>query len=599
MEQTVKISDYMIAWLESLGIKHVFTIPGGGCSHLIDSLGKSKSIEYVIPLHEQGGAIMAEAYAQYTGKPAAVIVTTGPGATNVLTPIVAAWQESTPLIVIAGQVNTKDDYEGYFKPRQTGFQHVRNESIMSSVCVFSGKIKKPEDLYGIVTNANAHVTDLNTRRGPVFIEIPLDIQSAETSEPLPTNKNSEVYYKLPIIWKLENLLAKSKKPIILLGNGVRLGGAEQEFNEFIERFKIPVLTTWKAMDLMTEDHPLYVGRPGIIANRGANINQQNADLVICLGARLDHGQTAYDMKNFAPKAKKFVIDIDPHEIYKHDDFVIFYSLPLKDFFALSKGRSYQCNQKWLDHCKKVYNKYSDLAPKFVNLKDPINLYALVDCLSLSMAALGDKAVLVPGSSGACSEVVHQALKISKGMRVINTHGLGSMGFGISAAIGVALASKKRVVAIEGDGGFFMNMQELEVAARYKLPIAFIVLNNDGYGSIRTTQNAHFNGNIVGCDSNTGLTLPSLEKTAALFNMSYKKISCYFDEVAYEGLVTEFCRSIENCYYPMIIEVVVERDHKSLPKVAVTKNAEGKFEAASMEYMNPPISEEEMQENRFE
>ena len=306
----IKVSDYIIQRLEK-EVKHIFTIPGGGCIHLIDSLGKS-NIEVVANLHEQGSGICAEAYSQYTNNIGVALVTTGPGGTNAITPITSAWLDSIPLLVLAGQVQKKD-MVSHRSIRQLGFQEVNLVRMTQGITKYSVSILNADDVpYHL---ERALYLAKTGRPGPVVLEIPLDVQSsyingnARTFTPPQTSASFNVD---GIIDAINN----AERPIILAGNGVRLSGALDEFMKFINKTKIPVLLTWKALDFLPENHDLFVGRPGGVASRGANFNQQNSDLIICLGARLDHGQIAYQSKFFAHSAKKIIVDVDINEIHK-------------------------------------------------------------------------------------------------------------------------------------------------------------------------------------------------------------------------------------------------------------------------------------------
>ena len=583
---TIKVSDYIINRLEK-EVKHIFLIPGGGCIHLVDSLGKS-NIKPICNLHEQASGISAEAYSQYTNNIGVALVTTGPGGTNIVTPIASAWLDSLPMLVLVGQVQRKD-MKSNKGVRQLGFQEINLSNITSSITKFSHCVKQPDEIPYYLEKALYLAK--NGRPGPVVLEIPLDVQSSVIdldispvyTPPVDDEANLQVS-------KIIEAINASKRPIILAGNGVRLSGALDKFKLFIEKTKIPTLLTWKALDFLEEDHELYVGRPGGVASRGANFNQQNSDLIICLGARLDHGQLAYQSKFFAREAKKIIVDIDNAEIDKlglNVDFSINNGCEVFLQSMLDNIDKIKINtEDWLKFCKDLYKKYPICLDSYYEQKDYVNNYVFIEELSKT---LPENSLVVPGSSGACSEVTMQALKIKQGTRVFNSEGLGSMGFGVPAAIGACLASSHKTICIDGDGGFFMNFQELELIKRYNLPIILFILNNNGYGSIKSTQKNHFNNFLVASDPESGLTLPSISKTAKLFDIDYKLISNN------KELISELSDILKH-NSSMIVELMIDPSHMTLPKASVYKTKDGLFATRPMEELQPFLPEEEFLSN---
>lgn len=582
----MKLSDYIISRLEEY-TKDIFLVSGGGCIHLVDSLSRSK-INLIPTLHEQGASIAAESYAQYTNKLGVALVTTGPGSTNAVTGIASAWLDSIPLLLLTGQVQNKDRV-GDKGIRQLGFQEIDTVSIYTPITKYAITISDPTLIKFHLDKAIYLAT--TGRPGPVVIDIPLDIQAAEINPDEligynPINK----FYNLNSLDLIVKTLSKAKRPIVLVGNGVRLANALPEFYEFIKKTGIPVLTTWKALDVLEESHPQYVGRPGGVGQRGANFNQQNSDFILVIGARLDHGQLAYQPQYFAREAIKCIVDIDINEINKLGINIEF---PIESDAKLFLT---QLNQKinslnisdWLNCCKSLHTKYPVILPEYLKINEPyINNYAFIEYLS---DLLPENSLLIPGSSGACSEVTMQSFKTKIGTRVYNSEGLGSMGFGIPAAIGGCIASgKKETICIDGDGGFFMNIQELELVYRYQLPIKFFILNNNGYGSIKTTQNTHFKGNLVVSDPSSGLTLPSIELNAAAYKIPYVKIETQ------QNLKLDLL-NVLSMYGPIICELIVDPDHKTLPKASVYKKEDGSFATRPMEDLAPFLDRNEFLNN---
>jgi len=591
----VKVSDYVVDFIKRQGVEDIFLLPGGGCIHLIDSIGKS-DLNFVCNLHEQACSIAADAYGQYTDNLGVCLVTTGPGGTNALTGVAAGWLDSTPMLIVSGQVQKKDmiNERG---TRQIGFQELDMVRLAKPITKYAVTVKDPDTIrYHL---ERALYLAQNGRPGPVWLDIPLDVQAADVNP-----ETLEGYYKVfslgdcpeatvnPPISRIIEDLNNSNRPVILAGNGVRLSGGISQFKELCDVLQIPVLLTWKAIDFLEEKHPLFVGRPGGVGQRGANFSQQNSDFLLSLGARLDHGQTAYQHKYFAREATKVIVDIDKSEIDKLDmDIKYPMVVDCKEFIEdLLKHKDLinPAPKWWLSQCKGWQSKYPVVLPEHYEEEGCINNYAFIDILS---NVLPENALIIPGSSGGCSEVTMQAFKIKKGQRMFNSEGLGPMGFGIAAAIGGCIASGKQpTVCIDGDGGFIMNIQELEVVRRLNLPIKFFVLNNNGYVSIRNTQETHFDKRFVASGEKSGLTLPSLQKNAQAYDIPYRRLETTEDLDAIEGILDQ--------EGPLICEVMLPETHVTAPKASVYKNKDGQFMAKPMEDLAPFLDRDEFKANMF-
>lgn len=589
----IKLSDYVTEFVEDLGVEHVFLLPGGGCMHLLDSVGKSRKINYVCNLHEQASAIAADAYSQYTNHLGVALVTTGPGGTNALTGVAASWLDSIPVMILSGQVKTSDLAKGR-GIRQMGFQEIDIISLVKPITKYACMVTDPETIKYNLEKALFLAT--NGRPGPVWVDIPLDVQAAMINEDnlegfeAPSTEVRTEKLEIDVNDSI-SLLNEAKRPVILAGNGVRLSGAVEEFMDLVELLQIPVLTTWKTIDFMAEDDKYYVGRPGSVGQRGANFSQQNADFIMILGARLDYGQTGYNHINFARAAKKVMVDIDNNEIEKMNTSIDVKAafdakLFLKEFLKQKSKLINSDRSEWLNRCKEWQKKYPVVLPEYSKEKN-VNNYVLIDILSDLMT---ENDILVPGSSGASSEVTMQAFKVKKGQRIFNSEGLGPMGFGISASIGACLAGKgKRTVCVDGDGGFYMNVQELETVVRLNLPIKFFVLNNQGYASIRNTQNNYFEGRFVASDPSSGLTLPDAEKIAKAFNISYFKVSSNDD--LRPVLIEVLDRS-----GPVICEVILSFHHVTAPKLSSYQRKDRTMISRPLEDMAPFLDREEFKNN---
>jgi len=586
----IKLSDYVIQFIQDQGVNDIFLLPGGGCIHLVDSIGKS-DINFVCNLHEQACSIAADAYGQYTNNLGVCLVTTGPGGTNAITGLAAAWLDSTPTLFISGQVQKKDMASGR-GVRQIGFQEIDMVSIVKPLTKYAVTITDPETIKHHMEKA---VYLARTGRpGPAWIDIPLDVQAVSidpTTQAGYTPDPTSSVDLSQLVSEIIPALNKAKRPIILAGNGVRLAGAIDEFNELTDALQIPILTTWKAIDFMEEEHPLFVGRPGGVGQRGANFSQQNSDFFISLGARLDHGQTAYQHQYFAREATKVIVDIDGSEIAKlqmNIDYAVEADAGefIRELARQKEKIQFDCRE-WLAQCKEWQRRYPVVLPEYWEEKEHVNNYVFIDALS---DVLPEGTLIIPGSSGGCSEVTMQAFRMKKGMRMFNSEGLGPMGFGIAASIGGCVASgSQKTICIDGDGGFIMNIQELETVRRLNLPIKFFVLNNNGYVSIRNTQNTHFEGHLVASGESSGLSLPSLEKNAYVYDLPYSRITTP------DNIRAQLKKVIEGDG-PAICEVMLPETHITAPKASVYRKPDGSFSARPMEDLAPFLEREEFNKN---
>ncbi len=594
-----KVSDLIFDYIaDVVGVKHVFMLPGGGCMHLVDSLGKNPKLKYICNLHEQASAIGAEAYGQYTNNLGVALVTAGPGSTNAITGIAGAWIDSTPMLVLSGQAKCEDLMIGK-GIRQMGIQEVDIASIVRPITKYASCLMKPEMVkYEL---QKAIYLAQHGRKGPVWLDIPLDIQGAIVDETtlqeftppetdIPTDADYRNFAKMVI-----SLLKGATKPAILAGNGIRSSGAIADFLRLVENLRIPVMTTWKAVDFMPEDHPLFVGRPGIVAQRGANFVQQCADLLLIIGTRLDLCQTGFNHPNFAPKAKKIIIDIDVNEINKLNmPFALTLAGDAGAFIRsmLTETAIHDFNPTpsapWLKRCREWQQRYPVILPEY---RDPdkklINTYHLIDVLS---ELLPTNTVVVPGSSGACAELIMQAIKVKTGQRILNTPGLGAMGFDLPAAIGACLASgQKMTISIAGDGGLQMNIQELQTLKTLELPIKIFVLDNGGYGSIYNMQMARFEGNLVACNPASGLKLPNLCRLAAAYDLAHYEIDNPRD---LKSQVLE----VLNMPGPVICNVQVDPEIPTAPRLSSEVLPDGRIISKPMEDLWPFLDNDELNAN---
>ena len=589
----MKVSDYIIKFInENMKVKNVFMLSGGGWMHMLNSLGHNKNIEYICNLHEQAASIAAEAYGQYTNNIGVAMVTTGPGGTNAVTAVAAGWIDSTPMMVISGQVK-RADMIGDSNLRQRGPQEINIIPIVKPITKYAVSVLEPSKIRYHLEKAYYLAT--TGKKGPVWIDVPLDVQGAQIDENnleafVPEKECLTVHNECNNS-DLENIISlinNAKRPVFFAGNGIYLAGAKEEFLNLVKKLNIPVLTTWKTIDFFDDNDELFIGRPGSIASRGANFNLQNADLFISIGARMDLPQVAFNFKNFAKNAKKVIVDIDGAELEKFEgDNIIKLQADAKDFikqlYANMDKVTYKDNG-WIEKCNELKNKYPLVNKEYFELKDYVNSYVLLDALSNQMS---NDDVFVPGSSGSCSEVSCQAFRAKKGQVFLNNQGFGSMGFGLPASIGACIASgKKRTICVNGDGGFVMNIQELETVKRLNLPIKYFILNNDGYGSIKNMQNNHFNGFYVGSGRTSGVTLPDFERVAKSYGLEYFKISNQ------QNIISKVSEVL-NSEGPVICEVMIDPSMQTKPRVSSKKLENGSMMSMPIENMWPFLSEDEI------
>ena len=593
----IKVSDYVFKFLAGSGVKDVFLLPGGGCMHLVDSLGQREDIKYICCLHEQAAVIAAEAYGQYTDHLGVALVTTGPGSTNAITGVAGAWIDSTPLLVLSGQVKRQDMMQNV-GVRQMGIQEVDITSLVKPITKYAVTVLEPEMIKHHLQEALYLAT--TGRKGPVWIDIPLDVQGSVIEEndleefkaPVDQPNRVEVKFKAQ---KTLKLLAQATRPVILLGNGVRLAGALNDFYQLIDRLSIPVLTTWKATDMMHENHPLYCGKPGVVGQRGANFAQQNSDWIMTLGARLDLCQVAHNYPNFAKAAKKIIVDVDGTEITKLKAFGMDIDVEvnadvgcfLRQLLPLLEEETIKDYREWLDRCLQWKKEYPVVLPEYRETTGLINPYVLMDVLS---DILEKDALIVPGSSGACAELTQQAYRLKQGQRILNTPGLGAMGFGLPASMGACIASRKRpTISIIGDGGLQHNIQELETLSRLQLPIKIFILNNNGYGSIKAMQENHFDSRYVCCNPQSGLTLPDICRIAAAYGLKATRIE---NQKNLKEKMLEVIRTEGT----MICELLVDPNVPTSPRVSSQVLPDGRIVSKPMEDLWPFLDREEFAAN---
>jgi len=590
----IKLSDYVIKRLEETGTGHMFMLPGGGAMHLNDSLGNSKKIQYITCLHEQACSIAAEAYARVNNQIGLLMVTTGPGGTNALTGVAGAYLESTPMFVVSGQVKRADmiNNQGI---RQQGMQELDIVSVVKPITKYVAEVDDPSMIRYHIEKALYEAR--SGKPGPVWLDIPLDVQATMIDEDslvgfdMPEDNKNIAELEKKVLDVIDRL-NQAERPVILAGNGIRLGNAIEGFEELVKELEIPVLTTWNGIDLIEENNPFYYGRPGGLGHRYANFIQQNSDLFLSIGARLNLLQTGYNFDGFAREAFKIMVEIEDAELHKVN---VRADMPIcadaKDFIELllkHKDKIEKRNRsEWIAYSDRVKLKYPLIQREYWEQKEKVNTYCLMDKIADYMTS---DDIYVSGSSGSCIDISTQGFKVKKGQRVFCTKGLASMGYGFPSAIGACIASGgKRTVGVNGDGGFSMNIQELETLRRLNLPVKIFVLCNEGYGAIKATQTNLFGGHLVACDNSSCLSLPKVSKIAEAYGIKSIVINnnAELDDKVKEALDYDG---------PVIIEVVTPIGVTAFPKQVSYKRSDGQMESLPLEYMNPMLSDEEMKEN---
>ena len=577
------VADYLMNRIADLGVRHVFVLPGGGSMHLVDALARSGELTAVPLLHEQAVGVAAEAYGQYGPAPGVALVTTGPGGTNALTATAAAWLDSTPCVFVSGQVKTAD-LVGARGVRQFGFQEIDVVAMAAPITKLAVRIDSAADAARLISRALRTCRD--GRPGPVWIDIPLDVQAQEIQDHVASD-DARTEPLTPADAQVDEVIARlrlSERPLVLVGNGVRLASAEEALLDLVRSLGIPVATTWKAIDLLPADDPLNAGRPGGISSYFANFTQQGADLLLCIGARLDLGQTGYRHDTFGNEALKIVVDVDEAELRKLSfaPFLPVHSDAGAFIKALARGGNSLREKDWSPWLARIAEwkarfPLSDERERAWD--DGLSVYVLVEELSRAMTP---DHIFVPGSSGACSEVSMQAFLNKAGQRVLNSEGLGPMGFGIPAAIGACIASSMRpTVCIDGDGGFAMNVQDLASVARLGLPITFFVLDNSGYGSIRATADSYFEGRRVGCDEASGLRIPDYAQLGPAFGVATHSVGGVED---LHALLPILMASRD----PHIVVVKVSSRQVTRPRVVSRRLPDGRMETAPLEFLSPEL-----------
>ncbi len=621
-----RLADYIADFLTEHGVTDCFTVTGGGAMHLNDAFGHHPGLHCTYNHHEQASAIAAEAYARLTNRMALLCVTTGPGGTNALTGVLGGWLDSIPMFVVSGQVryDTTARYNARFTGealRAVGDQEFDITKAAGAMCKYAVMVEDPKMIrYHL---ERAWYLAVKGRPGPVWIDVPVNFQGAviETDELVGYDRKLDETILPPrvsveLVKDVLDQIRKAKRPVIYAGNGIRLSGGIGEFRRAVDLLGVPVCTYWDSIDLIETDHPLYVGRGGNMGDRAGNFAVQNADLVLAVGNRLPIRVTGYNWKTWARAAKVIMVDIDPGEMKKptiHVEQAI--HADAKDFLTqmvailekeTKKGSGdpsvwftsgIDVDYNWVKVCRDWKADYPVVTQEQMDQDVPANPYAVFDMISRALPA----GITTITSNGTCCVAGHQTWVIKEGSRFLNNNAVASMGYGLPAAIGAAVAERKEtkdpghpyVVCLEGDGSIMMNLQELQTISTNKLPVKIFLINNEGYHSIRQTQgNLFAEHSKVGIGPESGdLSFPDFQKLADAFSLAYVRIEGNRE-------MEERIGSLLEEEGPMLCEILVTTEQRFEPKSSTRRNPDGTLESPPLEDLAPFLPREELKRNMY-
>ncbi|MFC1767477.1 thiamine pyrophosphate-binding protein [Candidatus Margulisiibacteriota bacterium] len=592
----MKLSDFVVDFLAKEGIKHVFGVTGGAVVHLFDSVDRNPEMMPVFNHHEQASALASESYAKITNSFGATFVTTGPGCTNAITGVAAAWLDSIPCIYISGQARLEHTTRD--KPiRQLGSQQMDIIPLVEPITNYAAMVDDPTKIKYYLQKA-VYLAKTG-RPGPVWLDIPLNFQWADVnvddllsfdpSELKMTQISDNELSKA--VKKCVEMIASSERPLIHAGYGIRLAHANKEFEALIRILGVPFISSWTASDFFPTSDALYAGRIGIAGQRGGNFAVQNCDLLLSIGSHLSITQTGTNFKAFARGAKKIVVDIDRAELGNptvkvdvsiNSDTKRFLQELIKQLKAF-KGVQVK---GWIDKCLK-YKKYNMMPEEWKKQKDNVNPYVFVDFLSDKLNS--DDVVVVDGG-GTVVYTSFQAFKVKKGQRIILSSGVCAMGTGVPESIGACFANnKKRTICFCGDGSMQFNIQELQTIVHHNLPIKIFIFNNGGYLAIRHTQKGFLEGRYVGSDAKGGLSLPDFKKVTEAYGIKFARVNNHEE-------LSQKIDAVLNSPEPMVCEIMCSKDQEVIPRLNFKKNTDGTNSPMPLEDMYPFLDRKEFKEN---
>ena len=580
-----KYSDLVCAWLKELGYTHCFFVAGGNIMHLLESA--SRHFTCVPVVHEVAAGIAAEYFSESgLGGKAFALVTAGPGLTNIVTALGGAFLESRELLVLGGQVKTVDLAHG--QVRQRGIQEIDGVSLVRSICKHAVRLDAPWS----ETEVKQIVVDgFSGKKGPVFLEFPLDVQGRSFSGAVPDAAAMRVTAAAaaPVaaaqVEKIIALLRAAKRPVLLLGGGVSRETASR-VSAALAEWGVPVATTWNGADRIAADHPMYIGRPNTWGQRYANLLMQQSDVLLAFGTRLGMQQTGFNWQKFVPLAQVVQVDIDPAELEKgHPKTALPIAADANALLEALVREKAGDHAEWVAFCRSVKAALPLIEPVNETREGFVSPYRF--CANLAVRATAED-VVVPCSSGSAFTVMMQTFAQKKGQVIITNKGSASMGYGLSGAIGLAFAAGgRRTILVEGDGGFAQNVQEIGTAAVNKLPLKIFIFDDHGYASIRATQRNYFGGKYVGCDIETGLGMPHWETLFAAYHVPVLRLTADYQN---DAKFTE----LFDAPGPAAFLVPIDPLQTYFPKITSRVLPDGGMESNPLHLMSPPLDDKDYQ-----
>ncbi len=594
----MRVADYIFEFVAKLGVRDVFLISGGGAMHLVDAAGRNKKVRFWCNHHEQASAMAAEGYARRRGGLGVAVVTSGPGGTNTLTGLAGSWLDSVPVLFISGQVKLADTVATNPGLRQFGDQELNIVDVVKPVTKYAAMVDDKNDIRYHLEKAVFLAQE--GRPGPVWIDVPLDIQasdvSADSLRPFRPPRAARNGRLDGAVRKVCQALKRAQRPLLILGQGIRLAGAENKAKALADLAGVPVVTSILGKDLLAWDHPLNMGTPGIAGQRGANLVVQNCDFLLAIGSRLMLRQIGFDYGQFAPHARKAVVDIDPKELDKKSvQPEIAIQADAGEFMdalmAMLRGTTAAplVDPAWLGYCRKMKAEHNGPDPwHLAQDKKWVNSYVFIDRLSEKIP----RDVPVVTANGTAYISTLQTFKQKPGQRLIYNKACASMGYGLPAAIGVCIAGGARpVVCLENDGSLQMNLQELQTVAHHRLPLKLVVFNNDGYLSIKLTQKSYFPDNICASTPQTGISFPDLKKIAGAYGIPYLRLARY-------GEMDAKIAALLAARGPVILEVMMDPWQMMVPKAVSKKLPDGRMVSRPLQDMFPLLGRAQLRKSMF-
>ena len=594
-EQNLNGADHLVSALKNAGVKIIFCISGAGNLAIIDAIVRDNSIQLIYSHHEQAAVMEAQGYSRISGNIGVAIVTTGAGTSNVATGVLSAYLDSVPVLIVSGNESSFHCLNSN-KLRAYGVQGFDSVAVLKPIVKSTRRVLRSEEVTSITEEMIAIA--LESRMGPVHIDFPMDLQrkiiSNEKSQdilltlPYSKDKNYDKNFSIQLV----DHLVKSKKPVLYIGNGCRSKPTLKLLEKIINKLQIPFFVSWSAIDLFSEDNPLNMGRIGIYGDRAANIALQKADLLLCLGTRLAIPQIGYDLNDFARNATKWIVEIDETECIKFDNpryqvlktDVLYF---LQDLDMLINTANINISKDWIKDIENIWGelpRYDQTGQNALKHKEYLHS---ADVIRVLNSKLKSDAIIVT-DVGAGLLTGHYMYEAKGTQRFFTSQGLGEMGFGLPGAIGAHFAApKKQIVCLNTDGGIMFNLQEMQLIPEHQIPLKLFIFNNNGYTMIKTSQHNLFGARFSGSSKETGISFPSFEKLANLFNFQYYRAT---NSNFNNDLFNEMLDSAK----PVLFEVIMDPEQKYLPRLSTSKLSDGTLISPPLEDLDPLISAELLQ-----